>query len=613
MTTLEELGLLKMDFLGLRTLTVIRNAVKNIEKEHGIWIDVDTIDYDDKAVLASIGTGRTDGVFQLESGGMKNFMKELKPQSLEDIIAGISLYRPGPMDFIPKYIKGKDNHDSITYSCPQLEPILAATYGCIVYQEQVMQIVRDLGGYTLGRSDLVRRAMSKKKQAVMEKERANFIYGNVEEGVPGCVSNGISEAVAGQIYADMMDFAKYAFNKSHAACYAVVAYQTAYLKYYYPVEFMAALMTSVIDNPGKVSEYILSCRQMGIEILPPDINKGEAGFSVAGRAIRYALTAVKGVGRPVIEAIVKERNARGTYTNLQDFITRDEEGDINKRVIENFIKAGAFDSLGGTRKQFMSVYVQIMDHVHQDKKNNMAGQMSLFDLVSEENKGEFDLKLPNVGEYSKEMKLAFEKEVLGIYVSGHPLEEYEKMWKKHITNMTSDFMWDEEIHAIRVEDGKKVTIGGMITDKKIKYTKTNQVMSFFNLEDLVGTVEVVVFPKTYEKCSTNLMEDNKVFVTGRVQADDERDGKLICESIQSFDEIPKKLWIKFATKEIYQAKEEKMYQLLADSEGKDQVVIYIENPKAMKNLPPNRNVCADTKLIEILSKEFGEENVCITV
>ena len=389
MTTLEELGLLKMDFLGLRTLTVIQNAVNNIQKEHGITVDVDTIDYDDKAVLASIGTGRTDGIFQLESGGMKNFMKELKPQNLEDIIAGISLYRPGPMDFIPKYIKGKDNHQAITYSCPQLEPILSATYGCIVYQEQVMQIVRDLGGYTLGRSDLVRRAMSKKKQAVMEKERANFIYGNAEENVPGCVSNGISEAVAGQIYNDMMDFAKYAFNKSHAACYAVVAYQTAYLKYYYPVEFMAALMTSVIDNPGKVSEYILSCRQMGIEILPPDINKGEAGFSVAGKAIRYALTAVKGVGRPVIDSIVKERNRRGNFTNLQDFITRDEEGNINKRVIENFIKAGAFDSFGGTRKQFMSVYVQIMDHVHQDKKNNMAGQMSLFDLVSEENKDKY--------------------------------------------------------------------------------------------------------------------------------------------------------------------------------------------------------------------------------
>ena len=613
MTTLEELGLLKMDFLGLRTLTVIQNAVNNVQKEHGIYIDVDTIDYDDKAVLASIGTGKTDGIFQLESGGMKNFMKELKPQSLEDIIAGISLYRPGPMDFIPKYIKGKDNHDSISYSCPQLEPILAATYGCIVYQEQVMQIVRDLGGYTLGRSDLVRRAMSKKKQAVMEKERANFIYGNEEEGVPGCVASGISETVAGQIYADMMDFAKYAFNKSHAACYAVVAYQTAYLKYYYPVEFMAALMTSVIDNPGKVSEYILSCRQMGIEILPPDINKGEAGFSVAGKAIRYALTAVKGVGRPVIESIVNERNNRGNFTNLQDFITRDEEGNINKRVIENFIKAGAFDGFGGTRKQFMSVYVQIMDHVHQDKKNNMAGQMSLFDLVSEENKEEFDLKLPDVGEYSKEMKLSFEKEVLGIYVSGHPLEEHEALWKKHITNKTTDFIWDEEEHAIHVEDGKKVTIGGMITDKKIKYTKTNQVMAFFNLEDLVGTVEVVVFPKTYEKCSDNLVEDNKVFITGRVQADDEKDGKLICESIVSFEQVPKKLWIKFATKENYAEKEEKLMQLLAESEGNDGVVIYIENPKAKKELPRNRNVSANKNLVELLKQEFGQENVVVVV
>ncbi len=613
MTTLEELGLLKMDFLGLRTLTVIKNAVNNIQREHGIFIDVDAIDYEDKAVLDSIGTGKTDGVFQLESGGMKNFMKELKPQNLEDIIAGISLYRPGPMDFIPKYIKGKDNHDSITYSCPQLEPILSATYGCIVYQEQVMQIVRDLGGYTLGRSDLVRRAMSKKKQSVMEKERANFIYGNEEEGVPGCIAAGISESVAEQIYEDMMDFAKYAFNKSHAACYAVVAYQTAYLKYYYPVEFMAALLTSVIDNPGKVSEYILTCRQMGIEILPPDINKGEAGFSVAEGAIRYALTAVKGVGRPVIEALVRERRARGPYMNLEDFITRNETGEMNKRVIENFIKAGAFDSLGGTRKQFMSVYIQILDRIHQDKKNNMAGQMSLFDLVSEEQKEEFELKLPEVGEYSKEMMLSFEKEVLGIYVSGHPLEEYEKLWKKHITNKTSDFLWDEEIHAIHVKDGAKVTIGGMITDKKIKYTKNNQVMAFFNLEDLVGTVEVVVFPKTYDKCSEYLIEDEKVFITGRVQADDEKDGKLICESIQKFENIPKKLWIKFATKEKYQEKEELLFALLGHSKGNDSVVIYIEDIRAKKELSPDRNVCAEREFLAVLSKEFGEENIRVVV
>jgi len=311
MTTLEELGLLKMDFLGLRTLTVINDAVKLIEKDTGVKIDIDNIDYDDKKVLESIGTGKTDGIFQIESAGMKSFMKELKPQNLEDIIAGISLYRPGPMDFIPKYIAGKNNSDAITYSCPQLEPILSPTYGCIVYQEQVMQIVRDLGGYTLGRSDLVRRAMSKKKQSVMEKERANFVFGNEEEGVPGCASRGISEAVAGQIYEDMMDFAKYAFNKSHAACYAVVAYQTAYLKYYYPVEFMAALLTSVIDNPKKVSEYILVCRSMGIKILPPDINQGESGFSVSGDSIRYALTAIKSVGWPVIAGVVEERKARG--------------------------------------------------------------------------------------------------------------------------------------------------------------------------------------------------------------------------------------------------------------------------------------------------------------
>ncbi|MDE6202431.1 MAG: DNA polymerase III subunit alpha, partial [Lachnospiraceae bacterium] len=422
MTTIEELGLLKMDFLGLRTLTVLRDAVALVEKSTGVHIDIDGIDFEDKKVLASIGTGRTDGVFQLESGGMKSFMKELKPRNLEDIIAGISLYRPGPMDFIPKYIKGKSSSGTITYSCPQLEPILSSTYGCIVYQEQVMQIVRDLGGYTLGRSDLVRRAMSKKKQAVMEKERANFIYGNKEEGVPGCVANGISEQVASQIYDDMMDFAKYAFNKSHAACYAVIAYQTAYLKYYYPVEFMAALMTSVIDNSNKVAEYIMVSRNMGIKILPPDINQGERGFSVDGdTSIRYALTAIKSVGRPVIDVVVEERNLRGPFTNLKDFITRVVDKEINKKAIENFIKAGAFDSLPGTRKQFMSVYVQIMDRIIHDKKNNMAGQISLFDIVDEEQKKEYEIKLPDVGEYSKEMLLAFEKEVLGIYISGHPL------------------------------------------------------------------------------------------------------------------------------------------------------------------------------------------------
>ena len=611
MTTIEELGLLKMDFLGLRTLTVIRDAVALVKKSKGVSINIDQIDYDDKKVFASLSTGKTDGVFQLESGGMKNFMKELKPENLEDVIAGISLYRPGPMDFIPKYIKGKNSEGSIVYSCPQLKPILAPTYGCIVYQEQVMQIVRDLGGYTLGRSDLVRRAMSKKKQAVMEKERANFIYGNEEEGVPGCVAKGISEQVASGIYDDMMDFAKYAFNKSHAACYAVVAYQTAYLKYYYPVEFMAALMTSVIDNPGKVAEYIMVCRSMGISILPPDINQGESGFSVKDRSIRYALTAIKSVGRPVIEAVVKERNEHGEFLNLKDFISRMSDKEINKKAIENFIKAGAFDSLPGTRKQFMVAYGKIMDHIVKDRKNNMAGQMSLFDLVSTEEKEEFDIRLPDVGEYPKEMLLAFEKEVLGVYVSGHPLEEQEELWKKGITNTTADFVLNEETGIPIVKDGASATIGGLIADRKIKYTKNDKIMAFLQIEDLLGSVEVIVFPRDYEKYNSRLVEDGKVFIKGRVSLEEDRDGKLICERITSFDEIPKKLWIRFPTMEAYEAGIEDLLRDISESEGNDSVVLYIEDKKQMKKLPPGRNVNADEALYDALCKKYGKDNIKI--
>ncbi len=662
MTTLEELGLLKMDFLGLRTLTVIQNAVDFVEKSTGIRLDIDKIDYDDKAVLASIGTGKTDGIFQLESGGMKSFMKELRPQNLEDVIAGISLYRPGPMDFIPKYIKGKNSHEDVVYSCPQLEPILSPTYGCIVYQEQVMQIVRDLGGYSLGRSDLVRRAMSKKKQSVMEKERANFIYGNAEEGVPGCISKGISEEVAGQIYEDMMDFAKYAFNKSHAACYAVVAYQTAYLKYYYPVEFMAALLTSVIDNPKKVSEYILTCRNMGIAMLPPDINEGEAGFSVSGNSIRYALTAIKAVGRPVIESIVKERQERGRFTNLKDFITRVANLDVNKRAIENFIKAGALDSLGATRKQSMSVYVQILDYITKDKKNNMVGQITLFDIAAEDTKEEFDIRMPDIGEYSKEMRLAFEKEVLGIYVSGHPLEEYQGILQRYATNTTNDFALDEETNTVTVQDQSTAIVGGMIADKTIKYTKNDKVMAFLNVEDLVGNVEVVVFPKDYEKYASLLVEDAKIFIKGRVSVEEEKDGKLICEQIAGFEEavegkplfkgrmyggqyqtqrsqaagqyqsvgqpqpvsqkqetvqnlsaivtkLPIGVWIQFATALDYQSKEQKLFQAIADSDGNDQVVVFIKETKNFKTLPANWNVHWDEELKMNLSEIFGAENI----
>ena len=609
MTTLEELGLLKMDFLGLRTLTVIQNAVLLARRKQP-ELNINQIDYNDQKVLDYIGTGKTDGVFQLESAGMKGFMKELKPHNLEDVIAGISLYRPGPMDFIPQYIRGKNDSSSITYDCPQLEPILAPTYGCIVYQEQVMQIVRDLAGYSLGRSDLLRRAMSKKKAAVMEKERKIFIYGDEETGVPGCIKNGIDEQTANKIYDEMIDFAKYAFNKSHAAAYAVVSYQTAWLKYYFPVEYMAALMTSVIDNPSKVSEYIYACRQMNIKILPPDINKGEANFSVDGGDIRYGLAAIKSIGRPVIKSIVEDREELGLFQNLEDFITRlSAKNILNKRTIENLIKAGALDTLGGTRKQFMSIYVQIVDHVTQEKKNSMVGQMTLFDLVSEDQKEEFQIRMPDVGEYSKETLLAFEKEVLGIYVSGHPLEAYEEKWKKSISATTADFQLDEETGHTKVHDGAKEIIGGMITEKTIKHTKTNQMMAFITVEDLLGTVEVVVFPRDYEKNRDYLEVDSKVFVRGRVSEEDDKPSKLICEKIIPFEQTKKELWIQFPDKETFLDQEQIVYGYLADSDGNDEVVIYCAKERVVKRLPKNRSIGINEQILSRLMNHFGEKRV----
>ena len=609
MTTLEELGLLKMDFLGLRTLTVIQNAVQLARKKQPD-LQIDKIDYNDKAVLDYIGTGKTEGIFQLESGGMKNFMKELQPHSLEDVIAGISLYRPGPMDFIPQYIRGKNDRSSITYDCPQLEPILAPTYGCIVYQEQVMQIVRDLAGYTLGRSDLLRRAMSKKKAAVMEKERKTFVYGDEETGVPGCIKNGIDEQTANKIYDEMIDFAKYAFNKSHAAAYAVVSYQTAWLKYYYPVEYMAALMTSVIDNPTKVAEYIYVCRQMGIRILPPDINKGEADFSVDGGDIRYGLAAIKSIGRPVIRAIVNDRKELGEFRNLEDFITRISSRELmNKRLVENLIKAGALDVLGGTRKQFMSIYIQIVDHMQQEKKNSMVGQMSLFDMVSEEQKEEFQIRMPDVGEYTKENLLGFEKEVLGVYVSGHPLESYEEEWRKVISATTADFQVDPEVGYTKVRDGAREIIGGIIAEKTVKHTKTNQMMAFLTVEDLFGTVEVVVFPRDYEKYRQYLEEDNKIFVKGRVSEEDDKASKLICEKILPFGQKKKELWIQFPDKETYLEEEAITYGYLADSEGNDEVMIYCEKEKIVKKLPANKNISINPQILSRLMNHFGENRV----
>ncbi len=622
MTTIEELGLLKMDFLGLRTLTVIKDAAKLVERNYGIRIDVDhidyndhkdpdavVIDYNDKKVLDYIGTGKTEGVFQLESAGMKNFMKELKPQSLEDVIAGISLYRPGPMDFIPKYIKGKNERDSITYVCPELEPILEPTYGCIVYQEQVMQIVQSLAGYTMGQADNIRRAMSKKKQYVIDAERQNFVYGNEEEGIKGCIHNGISEKAANEIYDSMVDFAKYAFNKSHAAAYAVVSYQTAYLKYYYPVEFMAALMTSVIDNPGKVAAYIYSCRQMGIKVLPPDINYGEGVFSADKEGIRYGLYAIKSIGRPVVDLILEERRQNGPYTTLQNFIERVAGREVNKRAIENLIKSGACDCLDGNRQQMTLIYGVMMDQLNNDRKKSMAGQVSLFDLVSDEEKKNYEIAYPDVPEYKKEILLGFEKEVLGIYLSGHPLEEYEEKWRKNISKVTSDFVYEEETQEIKVKDNEQVIVGGIITERTIKYTKQNRVMAFLTIEDLLGTVEVVVFPQTYEKYHALLNEDEKVFVFGRVNLEDQKNGKVICERIVSFEDTRKELWLQFGTKEEYDAKEAELFSMLRDSDGKDGVVIYISSIKAMKRLPASQSIRVDSGIVNNLTNFLGENNV----
>ncbi|MFQ8649444.1 MAG: DNA polymerase III subunit alpha [Lachnospira sp.] len=610
MTTLEELGLLKMDFLGLRTLTVIKDA-ENLIKKHNKGFSIHDIDYSDKGVFDAISTGKCDGIFQLESAGMKSFMKELKPRSLEDLIAGISLYRPGPMDFIPQYIKGKNNQDSVTYACPQLEAILKPTYGCIVYQEQVMQIVRDLAGYSWGRSDLVRRAMSKKKAYVMEQERKNFIYGNKDEGVKGCVNNGIDEKVAGKIYDDMIDFAKYAFNKSHAACYAVVSFQTAYLKTYYPVEFMAALMTSVIDNTSKVAGYIYACKQMNIGILPPDVNESQMEFTVENGKIRFAMAAIKSLGRPTIQAILKERGENGSFISMQDFVTRMSHA-LNKRAIENFVKAGAFDTFGHTRKSMMIVSESMLDSAIKHNKDSMTGQMSLFDFAAEEDKKAFEIRIPDVAEYTKEELLGYEKEILGVYVSGHPLDEYTGMVNKYITNVSSDFEVDDELGETKARDGAIATIGGLITEKTIKTTKKGQLMAFLTVEDVVGTVEVVVFPNSFTANRVVIDHAEKVFVTGKVQANVDENAKLICDKVVDFASIPRKLWIRFASLSDYEDKKDELYGILYNSDGKDTVVIYCTKENKRLTLPASRTIRVDSELIQKLQAMYGEKNVTTT-
>ena len=642
MNTLEELGLLKMDFLGLRTLTVIEHAVNLIRKQ---WpdLDMEKIDYNDSKVMNYISTGQTDGIFQIESAGMKSLMKEMKPDVLEDLIAAIALYRPGPMDFIPEYIKGKNNARSmgetedeknnarftdgiavegnnagaleekanrnIVYDSPKLKPILESTYGVIVYQEQVMQIARDLGGYSLGRSDLLRRAMSKKKSDVMEKERHMFVYGDEEEGVTGCVNNGIPEEVANRIYDKMLDFAQYAFNKSHAAAYGLISYQTAWLKYYYPAEFMAALLTSVINNSSKVAEYIYACRQMNIEILPPSINDGMANFTVDEGKIRYGLSAIRSLGRPVIDAIVQDREELGPFSNLDNFITRMalRENGPNKRGIDSLIRAGAMDELGGTRKQKVLASLKLMDKVQQEKKHSMAGQMTLFDFVDEKGKEDFEIKFTDIGEFSKEELLAYEKEALGVYVSGHPLDEYEKQWRRTISATTLDFQKEEE--EGKLQDGSMEIVGGMIVELTTKYTKNNQAMAFVTIEDLVGTLEVIIFPKNYEENRRFIEEDSKIFIKGRVATEDDKPNKLICEKIIPFTSNKKTLWIQFINKADYLENKEGIEECLRDSEGADEVMIYLKEEHATKKLPRRMNISINQEVLARLMNRYGEQRV----
>ena len=615
--TLEQLGLLKMDFLGLRNLTVIKDALKNIEERTGEVIDIDNINMADPNVFELISSGDCAGVFQLESGGMQSFMKELKPNSLEDVVAGISLYRPGPMDFIPQYIKGKNTTGPIKYDTPELEPILEPTYGCIVYQEQVMQIVMSLAGYSMGKSDEVRRAMSKKKAGVMEKEREYFVYGNEELGVPGCIKNGISEEVANKIFDEMTDFASYAFNKSHAAAYCVITYQTAYLKRYYPLDYMAALLTSVRDKSEKLKTYIEAVRRMGIKILPPDVNYGEGRFTVAEDGIRYGMSAIKSVGDAVVDAIVEERRANGLFKDLKDYISRMSGKEANKRTIESFILAGAFDSFGANRKQMMTAYPDIASAVSAEKKKNASGQMSLLDFMSEEDSEQFQVDYPDVPEFSKDIILSGEKQMLGLYISGHPLDNVRELLEKQTNIKTSDFEIDEETGLVSAVDGRNYTLGGLIESINTRITRKGENMAILSVEDLYGSMEVIVFPQAYEKYRSLLEVNNAVIIKGRAQVSDD-ESKLIASDIYSMESFvqkgnaeSKELWVLFKNQAEYTKNKGDFETVLGEHRGFTPVYVQLGEEKKGFRCPAN--VDLDTGIEEALILEYGRDRVLVRV
>ena len=616
METIEQLGLLKMDFLGLRNLTVIEKAVelvnRNRKKAGRDELDIEKIDMEDENIYLMISEGRTEGVFQLESPGMTSFMKKLRPDNIEDIIAGISLYRPGPMDFIDDYINGKRNAATIEYDCEELVPILKSTYGCIVYQEQVMQIVRDLAGYSYGQSDLLRRAMSKKKDSVMKEERKNFVYGDESKGIPGCVANGVSEQVANKIYDKMIDFAKYAFNRSHAAAYAFITYQTAYLKYYYPKEYMAALLTSVMSNTGKVSEYILSGKEMGIAILPPDVNEGEGNFTAASGGIRYGMSAIKGLGENVTDAIVKDREERGPYKSLTDLIER-LAGSINKKGLEALIKSGALDGLSGTRREKMAVYEQVLDSISHEKHSKMAGQLSLFDIAPKDDLSALEVKMPVLGEFDVETKLAFEKEMLGVYLSGHPLESYQDMLKSVCNASSLDFAYDEEEGMVNVAPGKDYILGGIASMVNIKLTRNNQRMAFITLEDLVGSVEVIVFPRDFEKYKDLIEEGRKYIISGKASLEENDAAKLIAGKIIPFEEVPREVWLQFENKAELEKVEDELNKIFEGNKGNARVMLYCREERQVKRVNTVRGISYAEAVIDELKHKLGSDNVKIVV
>lgn len=616
--TVENLGLLKMDFLGLRNLTVIENAVKIIKRTRGIDLNMDEIDYDCKEVYELISSGNTDGVFQLESAGMQSFMQELKPDTLEDVIAGIALYRPGPMEQIPRYIKSKKNPETIKYKHPLLKNILDVTYGCMVYQEQVLEIVRTLAGYSLGKADSMRRVISKKKADQMVIERKNFIYGSDDGDIPGCIKNGIDEQTAISIFDEINDFANYAFNKSHAAAYAFVTYQTAYLKTFYPVEYMASLISS-IDDLDKINHYIANCKEMGIDRLPPDVNKSEDTFTVENNSIRFGLSAVKNVGRAMILNLVSERKNNGEFKTFSDFIDRMAGRDMNKRALEGLISCGAFDSMGVKRSQLLAVYEKALDGTAKAARDNVAGQMSLFDTIEEQS----EMQFPNIDELDKKTMLKMEKQSTGLYFSGHPMEEYtdkiKKLTKYNISDVLTSVHKDEDgnYHAVEggLQDGDMMIICAAIASRKNKTTRSNAQMAFLNVEDVYGSVECIVFPKVLNEFSSLLQEDNLVAIACRLSIREDEAPKILMQSVQLLDEAlmakkePKRLYIQLETRNDENLKNVEKY--LSPYQGDMEVRLFFKDTRKMSSVPRRLWFNGTENAIYDLKNIFGEDNVKI--